>query len=345
MIQLNFETRLRGCLLAGACGDALGAPVEFMSLAQIRCDFGPAGIRDFAPAYGRRGAITDDTQMTLFTLEGLLRTRVRHASRGISHTLTMLKMAYDRWLRTQDEPFPGVAPDAGLLLNTPALWSRRAPGVTCLGALRAKEAAVTPARNDSKGCGGVMRVAPIGFLADNPFELGCEAAALTHGHPTGAIAAGALALLIAAIVRKGGDLRGAVEIVLQRLASAPHGDETREALQTACRLATDGAKDIPAALGGGWIAEEALAIAIFACLSESDPCRAIVRAVNHDGDSDSTGSIAGNILGALHGDAWLPTTWRETLELADLIAEMAADATADDEAVLSDRFWRRYPGF
>jgi ADP-ribosylglycohydrolase len=33
--------RVLGCLLGGACGDALGAPVEFMSLREIHAQFGP----------------------------------------------------------------------------------------------------------------------------------------------------------------------------------------------------------------------------------------------------------------------------------------------------------------
>lgn len=50
----------RGCLLGGAVGDALGAPVEFIRLPEIRARFGPHGITEFAPAYGKLGAITDD---------------------------------------------------------------------------------------------------------------------------------------------------------------------------------------------------------------------------------------------------------------------------------------------
>jgi len=69
-IPPDLADRFRGCLLAGAAGDTLGAPVEFMGLASIRDRFGPGGIRGLAPAYGREGgAITDDTQMTLFTAE------------------------------------------------------------------------------------------------------------------------------------------------------------------------------------------------------------------------------------------------------------------------------------
>ena len=61
----NVElARTRGCLLGGAAGDALGAPVELLSLAEIRQRYGPQGITACAEAYGRLGAITDDTQMT-----------------------------------------------------------------------------------------------------------------------------------------------------------------------------------------------------------------------------------------------------------------------------------------
>ena len=94
---LDVSIRCRGCLLGGAVGDALGAPVEFKTYAQIIAQFGVGGIRDFAPAYHWIGAITDDTQMTLFTAEGLLRACVRYNQRGICHTPTVVHHAYLRW--------------------------------------------------------------------------------------------------------------------------------------------------------------------------------------------------------------------------------------------------------
>ena len=100
--------RIRGCLLGGAVGDALGAEPEFMTLEEILEAFGPAGVRDYAEAYGRRGAITDDTQMTLFSAEGLLRAWVRQATRGGTSALPVVRHAYLRWLLTQ-----GMAPRTG----------------------------------------------------------------------------------------------------------------------------------------------------------------------------------------------------------------------------------------
>jgi ADP-ribosyl-[dinitrogen reductase] hydrolase len=105
-----LHARIRGCLLGGAVGDALGAPVEFLSLAEIRRRFGPDGIRDYAHAYGRLGAITDDTQMTLFTAEGLLRAWVRGTVKGLYHPPGVIHHAYLRWLVTQGAYPPHSGP-------------------------------------------------------------------------------------------------------------------------------------------------------------------------------------------------------------------------------------------
>jgi len=83
MTEKTVLDRIRGTLLGGAVGDALGAGIEFLGLAEIRQRFGPTGLKDYVPAYGRRGAITDDTQMSLFTAEGLIRAWVRMQERGI----------------------------------------------------------------------------------------------------------------------------------------------------------------------------------------------------------------------------------------------------------------------
>src|SRR5215472_9407290 len=135
-------SRIRGCLLGGALGDALGAPVEFMKLDAIRAKFGAEGIQDLSPAYGKLGAVTDDTQMTLFTAEGLIRAYVRQALKGISHPAGVVHNAYLRWLSTQRvkvvlsvEEFQKTAPPDGWLVAEKELWSRRGPGQTCLSAL------------------------------------------------------------------------------------------------------------------------------------------------------------------------------------------------------------------
>ena len=94
--SLAEDDRFRGCLLGGAVGDALGAPVEFMSLAEVRRRIGTDGVTDMVAGMWPAGSITDDTQMTLFTAEGLLRAQVRWAGKGICHPPTVVDHAYAR---------------------------------------------------------------------------------------------------------------------------------------------------------------------------------------------------------------------------------------------------------
>src|SRR5262245_59333263 len=204
----NLESRrtlehFTGCLLGGAAGDALGAPVEFHSIHLIRDKYGSAGITDYAAAYGQRGAITDDTQMTLFTAEGLLRAIARQRHKGVCHPASVIHHAYIRWLRTQGERsrshFSQDEMD-GWLIGVKSLHSRRAPGNTCLSALRGEEMGeMQRPLNSSKGCGGVMRVAPVGLVAEDEeqaFSLGCEAAAIMHGYPSSYSSADSFAAII-----------------------------------------------------------------------------------------------------------------------------------------------------
>lgn len=336
--------RVAGCLLGGAVGDALGAPVQFMSLSEIRARYGPDGIRDYAPAYGRRGAITDDTQMTLFTAEGLLRAVQRHRDRGICNPVMVVRHAYLRWLGTQGETI--LDPElgdcrGGWLWEVAELHQRRAPGDTCLSALRQERfGTVEHPVNDSKGCDGVMRVAPVGLIALEPFSLGCEVAAITHGHPTGYLAAGFLAQMIAGIAH-GKDLREAITASREALLRWPHHEECLAAVGAALRQAdnVEASPETVEQLGQGWVAEEALAIALFCGLKARDFTHGVLLAVNHSGDSDSTGAITGNLLGALWGRSAIPESLLRDLELRDVIEQLSDDLSGGPRA----ESFQRYP--
>lgn len=352
----NRRTRsaFRGCLLGGAVGDALGAPVEFTKLPDIRRRFGPKGVTGFAKAYGRVGAITDDTQMTLFTAEGLIRAHNRWLGKGIVSVETAVWYAYRRWLHTQrplpreggESPFELCSP--GWLVQVKGLHQDRAPGDTCLDSL---ESGRMPhdgeSLNDSKGCGGVMRIAPVGLIADDAFELGGKLAGLTHGHPTGRLAAACLAEVISQLVA-GAELRPAIKGALQTLKGEERHQETTKAVRAALKLADSGAPSAAEveSLGGGWVAEEALAIGLYCALVAKDFAHGVLLAVNHSGDSDSTGSITGNLLGLLHGEEGIPSRWREQVELAEVVTTVADDlfnafVERSDEGGYE---WERYPG-
>lgn len=344
MATPDLSRRIHACLLGGAIGDSLGAAIEFRKLPEIRAAF-PDGFADLPPAYGVAGAITDDTQMTLFTAEGLIRALVRHAAKGICHPPGVVHHALLRWYVTQGErPHPEV--DAVGLVADPRLRHRRAPGNTCLAALGAARAFGAPARNDSKGCGTIMRVAPIAFVApDRVRDLALETSALTHGHRTGQEAAAAWALILAAL---------GADPDIERAAGAclgAFGPETDTALRRALAARRDGRPETvesfaaSAADGPGWVAEEALAVALYACLcADGDPERGLTIAVTHTGDSDSTGAIAGNALGLMVPDAILSHRWAAQVECTDLLARLSTDlafAIERDAEALFDA----YPGW
>mgnify|MGYP006290208065 CR=1 FL=1 len=327
-----------GCLLGGAVGDALGAPVAFMSLKEIQHRFGPAGISEYAIAYGRKGAITDDTQMTLFTAEGLILSQVRGGDLKAYQIPPFVYQAYLRWLSTQQavhfehlvRKYGSCAMVDGVLITNKELYSRRAPGNTCLSALMSgRMGAVEDPINESKGCGGVMRVAPVGYFVkpEAVFDTACEIAAITHGHPAGYLAAGCLAQMVSRI-SYGSDLITAIEETLDVLKTWPFHSECMEAITAAKQAWQNGPKSYRTVekLGRGWIAEEALAIGLYAALAaEGEFNRGVHLAVNHGGDSNSTGLIAGQILGALLGAESIPDKYRMGLELFGLIEEISGD--------------------
>ena len=320
----------RGCLIGGAIGDAFGSAVEFLSIDAIREKYGEAGITDLVSAFSGLAEITDDTQMTLFTAEGIIRARNNGQGATIEEAVISVYHAYLRWLVTQGYPqFEEYASlYDGWLLAVKELHHRRAPGNTCLSALQSKERGTfEKPLNNSKGCGGVMRVAPAGlaYPKELSFNMGAEFAVITHGHPSGYLSAGALAYLIASMM-EGSTLDEAVAGALAVLKDYDGHEECSLKLKEAVKLVNSDLVDseVIKILGEGWVGEEALAIAVYCALKHrGDFRKAIIASVNHSGDSDSTGAIAGNILGAYLGLSSIPEDWVEKLELREVIEKMA----------------------
>lgn len=334
-------SRVTGCLLGGAVGDALGYPIEFIgSAADITRTYGasPPGLL----AYARRPAVvSDDTQMTLFTAEGLIRAAQRRNDRGGVGVTDCVLRAYQRWLATQDAFEAAVELD-GWLVRERRLWHRRAPGNSCLSALcalagTARVPTVEDRINDSKGCGGIMRSAPFGLVTRDrswAFREARDAAALTHGHPSGYLSAAYFAAVICDVAQ-GAPLPEAMNAADALLAREPQHEETANAVVQGKALAAAGPPS-PEAIegyGGGWVGEEALAISLAVALTTAGPsstatAEALWRAVAHGGDSDSTGSMVGNLLGAMHGVECLPTAWVAEVDLRDVVERVARDLHA-----------------
>ena len=362
---------VRGSLIGGAAGDALGYVVEFNSYRSIISKYGDRGITEYELANGV-AEISDDTQMTLFTANGMLMGLTRLYMRGIGAAPHhYVEYAYKDWFYTQTDIYENrIGKDRCTWLSgIPALYSRRAPGNTCISAINEIIQDRTP-KNDSKGCGGVMRVAPWGLFCachgarysmEQIDVAGGEIARLTHKHPLGWMPAILMTHIIYRIVNEGGfdgldkgmARKRFDDIVMDALDLLPkivvhdnmsevtwneedtldqafhHAlERQKELVERALFLADNELPDIDniRKLGEGWVGEEALAIAVYAVARHIDSfTETLVAAVNHGGDSDSTGAIAGNIIGAMVGYEAIPHKFKEHLELHDVILAIADD--------------------
>lgn len=346
---MEKSQRIKGCVFGGAIGDALGWPVEFLSLSAIKRKYGEDGIRTLDKDKQDVAQFTDDTQMALFTIDGILRyqTEILYAPRPREYQVVQHE-AYLRWLYTQQAPPASLTEEIldGWLYHEPTLHQRRAPGISCLSALQEVWA---PGEgepiNDSKGCGAVMRAAPVGlgFEGEEAFLNGKTGGALTHGHPSGYLSAAALARIIAELV-KGESLAYALGVTMDRLKKETGHEEVLLYLKKAYELSTEEIEPKRAieALGLGWVGEEALAIAVYCALKyENDPREALLAAVNHDGDSDSTGAICGNLIGTWKGFDALPVEWVENVEGKTILDQVVLDLIQGPRK--SDEWMLKYP--
>ena len=393
--QMNsrMKDQIRGCLFGGAVGDALGYPIEFNRENEIFHRFGSKGIRQYRPDYDTGTAIiSDDTQMALFTANGILVHQTNMARDGAASGIQAAEPSADEnvyfgtsreadlqecmaracgdWLTTQRMTYKaeqaqimrGGSDGISWLLKVPELFDLRAPGNTCLAALEErlrkndwKGSFLAKPINNSKGCGGIMRIAPVALVPDPGLSVewidlqAAESAAVTHGHPLGYMSSAVLAHVIRRIVfppeGKKMDLK---EIILEAKKTVsklfkgdPYVYKLQDIIDLAVLLAEPGEISIEDhspqgifdedlknihMLGEGWVAEETLGISLYCALKHQDDFSAgLLASVNHKGDSDSTGAVAGNILGALHGYSRIEEKWKKNLELSDVILEIADD--------------------
>jgi len=381
-IKNNFDKSI-GCLIGGAIGDSLGWPIEFSDIERIRKKYGKNGILGHIQTPAE---ITDDTQMTLYTAEGLMRMYIREKVEKKEPSYSVLLRSYHRWLSRQvgysvnkhsrgteyykltKKQFDIIL-DSGFLVHNKALNKMRSPGTTCTGALcKGKKYTFDKPYNSSMGCGAVMRAAPAGILYDSPiqsFIVGCNLAVLSHGNPIGYFSAGALASIIN-FTMKGIDLKNAISKTIQILERKYEidtiPDEERQEynniiniktrnvvnyIDRAVKLFEDGVKPTPENierhLGSGWTGGEALSIAVYSSLVyENDFEKAILLAVNHSGDSDSTGAICGNILGSIYGESGIPDKLKN-VELYKLIKLIGYDLIEIQNN--PSKYRNRYPGW
>jgi ADP-ribosylglycohydrolase len=324
----SLEDRFQGCFLGLAIGDALGYPTEFLSLPQIQQRYGPTGIQDLA---GNPALHSDDTQTSL----AVARSLISAGQDGVENWMEALVQEFVAWLRSPEND--------------------RAPGNTTIKGCQSLESGVSWTDSgllESKSCGAIMRVAPIGlYYHSDPSELRLAAWAsslATHAHPTALVSAEVTAFCVSWAVASVDpseywertkalhtESQQAWEPVLGRVWERAGYASPKDYLAQGWKellfefdkiplaMAKDSG-DICEILGGGWGSDEALACAL-ACVLRfpKDYAAAIKRGANTGGDSDSIASIAGAISGAYLGHNAVPKDWRKRIESRQLLIDLS----------------------
>jgi ADP-ribosylglycohydrolase len=335
-----------GCLLGGAVGDALGGSQT------------PGG--PLVPSL-QNGGISSHTQLTLFTAEGLLRARVKAEELSLPMSaLLVVYNAYQRWLATRDGIYDERLFDSlgnGWLIRLPELYRAGTSDMVSQQAL-ASGLLGHPDRpiNDSAGCGGVARVAPVGLFFRSEavfrllgedgvdgtvFDLGCRLAAMTHGHPEAFLPAGCQALLVARLIA-GDDLPEALARAVTELAKQPRHQRCLSLLVEARAAAL---QDQPLALetDGELSGAEALATALNCAWRAGRDFTRGLSLTLRGCDVRACGVLTGQLLGALLGRQAIDAAWLEKLELHEVIAQVAADLYVGFEP--SSAWRENYPGW
>jgi len=299
--------KAKGILFGLAIGDALGYPTEFMTLGKIKAKYGSQGISDLPePAL-----FSDDTQMTVAIAEAL----IEAGDQDIETLMASVRRHFIAWLHSPE--------------------NNRAPGRTCLQGVRHLEKGLHWSQSgiaESKGCGSAMRAATIGYYYQNDpgrlREVARATGICTHGHPTADAACIGTAYVVKLI------LDGqSPEVLIDRTLQFTTGisDEFERAILRVgeCVTSADEEKTL-SSLGEGWVAEEAVALALYCFLRYPDDYRAaVLRGANTNGDSDTIACIAGALAGARVGSKGIPAGWIQRIEKSRTLGALATRLAAE----------------
>jgi len=304
------KDNFRGCLFGGATADARG----------------------YGAKSGGKDLISDNTQLTSFTLDGLVWADDRAIRRGVYAYIPCLFYSYQKWYYTQTGNLADKSYDfilKGEILDWEELFARRGTGETSLNALAGsignKYGTLKNSINNSNGCGGVVRVAPIGLYfwktPEMAFRIGMESAALTHGHISTILSAGYYAAFIAHLVSDEPP-RAAAESALELMKNHNGHEKCSAAISKAMKLAA-GAKPVSKCieeLGSGDTAEQAIAITVFIILRYRDDFQgAVSTSTGFAGNTNSVPPMVGGAMGVYLGLSAIPKKWVNNVELSDLL--------------------------
>ena len=313
----SYNERFAGAMLGMACGDALGAPVEFLSREELETRFGRLTEMVGGGNYTRwqPGEWTDDTGMALCVAEGILESPGDPVAAIGDRFLEWRKSAKD------------VGTTIAAALDGFRGSQRNLTGAGDISDWSRASASTQQAREGkAAGNGSLMRTLPVALAYADRSRLRLHSAhisAMTHWDPQAE--AGCLAYCFWVLeILDGAEIDTAWHRALsatrdraaegagpadvpglspipnefwERLETAPFRD--REALQ-------------PTGYAGYVL--DCLEAAVWCATNNDGAEAAIVDAVNLAGEADTIAAVTGGIVGAYYGLQALPDRWLEVLQ-------------------------------
>lgn len=340
---IDYKDRYIGCILGGAVGDSMGYIRESVTEDDIWELFEDGKVNN--PLISNetgKSIVSDDTQLALFTMDGLLWSYIRFTARKTGEFVENgIWQSYARWYYTQT----GIVLDESLLhkhehepvalssigiktiLEYDEFYYNRNPSNETIVAIESGQlGTLENPISDFRDPGCVARVAPVGLLLHDDvakaFYQAAQFAVITHGHAAGYLSAGVYAAIIAGVLN-GEDLNAAVRGALLELKKYSYIDEVNDTVEYALHLSECNEKPETALelIGEGVSAEEVLAMGLYCALKADTFEEALIWASNCNGYTSSIGFIAGSLFGLLCGETMLPEEWTKDIELKFMIKE------------------------
>ncbi len=292
--------RARGVLCGIACGDALGRPVEFMSASEIGAEHGRL---DEMIGHGTwnqpAGTITDDTEQTLCIARSLVEQQ--------EFDPADIAERFVGWYDSGPFDIGGMTRQALARLKHGDAWDEAGQHVW----------EASP-EGQNAGNGSVMRCAPLAIPYttdwDRLAEVSRQSSQITHADPRCTYGCAILNLTVAGHLEDAATpLQDALDYV---------GADAPSELVTAVRPLARG--DSPDTLETSGYVVHSLQTALHDSLIAESAEEAIVTAVNHGGDTDTVGAIAGAVAGARFGASQLPDRWLSAIDETDELETLAA---------------------
>ncbi len=294
--QTVSEEQFAGCLLGLACGDALGATLEFLPRDEIRAQYGQ--LRDIVGGGWLRlvpGEVTDDTQMATCIAESIVATGTVDADD--------IARRFVDWLHSEPPDIGTTTRRALMYLDGGLSWQE------------AGERTYREAGGQGIGNAGVMRCAPVGLFRCNDLDRLIAdsrlSSAITHADPLAQWAAVAVNVALRELL-----LNGQQPDFLERVAAVIEEQAVAQAVRVVPLLAADEVRSTGYAL-------HTMQTALWCLTHHPTFEEAVIAAVNCGDDADTSGAVTGALAGAREGISAIPARWLAVLRPRDALRALA----------------------